>query len=468
MDIHRKSKIVAKIADNKSEVPFLKMVIDAGVDVLWLNTAHQDEPEALELVKRIRSVSTRHPIMIDTKGPEIRTKNIETPFEVTTGDEIIFTGDLSYTGKNVVQVSYPNFHNEVPVGAFVLYDDASIETVVTEKVKNGIKCVVKGKGLIKNKKSLNIPDVRIELPSLTDKDIRFLHFCAQNKIDYIAHSFVRNKADLKAIYDVLKEYPEYEPKIMAKIENREGFNKLGEILDNCHAIMVARGDLGAEVLMEELPYMQKRMVTQALEKGKPVIVATQALDSMIKNPRPTRAEVTDVANAILDGACGVSLSGETAYGDYPKEAVEMMARVMKYTEAKRDDLTHFSATPAAKGKTGKMLKQAQSIIKAATKAKAQAIMVASTNVELSKAIACYRPTVPVLALGLEAHDAREVMFTYAIRPILKSEVETLDFKNGAPMIVVMEKGKDKFAVSKVKYQKTPKFLATFAKAPSKE
>ncbi|RKH78165.1 pyruvate kinase, partial [Corallococcus praedator] len=137
------------------------MIIAAGADVLWLNTAHQDEAGTLEVVNRIRSVTTRLPIMIDTKGPEIRTKNIETPFAVKTGDVIIFTGDLTYTGQNVVQVSYPNFHNEVPVGSYVLYDDASIETVVTEKVKNGIKCVVKGSGLIKNKKSLNIPDVHI-------------------------------------------------------------------------------------------------------------------------------------------------------------------------------------------------------------------------------------------------------------------------------------------------------------------
>lgn len=465
MDIHRKSKIVAKIADNKSEVPFLKMVIDAGVDVLWLNTAHQDEPEALELVKRIRSVSTRHPIMIDTKGPEIRTKNIEVPFEVKTGDEIIFTGDPSYTGKNVVQVSYPNFHNEVPVGAFVLYDDASIETVVKEKVKNGLKCIVKGAGLIKNKKSLNIPDVRIELPSLTDKDKRFLRFCAENKIDYIAHSFVRSNDDLKAIYDVLKDYPDYEPKIMAKIENREGFQKLPEILDNCHAVMVARGDLGAEVLMEELPFIQKKMVAMALEKGKHVIVATQALDSMIRNPRPTRAEVSDVANALLDGASGVSLSGETAYGDYPREAVEMMSRVMKYTEAKQDGLIHFAAEPTAKSKLNK---QAKAILKAAAKAKAQAVIVASTSIDLSEALASYRPAMPVLPLGLKPHDARELMFAYAVRPILKSEVETLTFDAGVPMIVVIEKGKGRFSVSKVRYEKSPRFLELFSKAPSAE
>lgn len=458
MDIHRKAKIVAKIADNKSEVPFLKMVVDAGVDVLWLNTAHQDEPEALELVKRIRSVTTRIPIMIDTKGPEIRTKNVEAPFEVKTGDIITFTGDHSVTGKNVVHVSYPNFHNEVPVGSLVLYDDASIETVVTEKAKNGLRCVVKGAGLIKNKKSLNIPDVRIELPSLTDKDKRFIRFCAQHDIDYIAHSFVRSKEDLQAIYDVLKEFPDYKPKIMAKIENREGFQKLGEILDDCHAIMVARGDLGAEVLMEELPYMQKQMVRQALEKGKDVIVATQALDSMIRNPRPTRAEVSDVANAILDGASGVSLSGETAYGDYPKEAVEMMARVMRYTETKREELIHFGSTPKHKDR---YIKDAQAMLKAAAKAKADAIIVASPDKLLSKALAMFRPSVPVLPIGLTPADAREVMFSYAVRPILSNEFPSLPFEANDTILIATTSVKGKVKIDKIRFKEASSYATQF-------
>ena len=458
MDIHRKSKIVAKIADNKSEVPFLKMVLDAGVDLLWLNTAHQDEPEALELVKRIRSITTRVPIMIDTKGPEIRTKNLEAPIEVKTGDTLIFTGDLSYTGHNVVQVSYPNFHNEVPVGSYVLYDDASIETVVAEKVKNGLKCIVKGSGLIKNKKSLNIPDVRIELPSLTEKDKRFLRFCAQHEIDYIAHSFVRSKEDLQAIYDVLKEFPNYKPKIMAKIENREGFQKLGEILDNCHAVMVARGDLGAEVLMEELPYIQKKMVTMALEKGKTVIVATQALDSMIRNPRPTRAEVSDIANAILDGASGVSLSGETAYGDYPRESVEMMARVMKYTELKREELTRFSAEPTFKNV---YTKSAQAILKKAMKTEADTIIVASNDMDISKALAMYRPSVPVIPIGLAPHDAREAALLYSVHPVPAHEFTSLPFEGNDTVIMVTSHGRGKMKINVTKYGEASKFALDF-------
>jgi pyruvate kinase len=214
----RKTKIVAKIADNKSEIDFLKTLKNAGADVWWINTAHQEEAESLEVIKRMREVSTDMPILLDTKGPEVRTKNVENPINVKTGDFITFTGDLSVTGENIVNVTYPNFANEVPVGEVVLYDDASVGLEVVEKTDKGIKCIVKNDGVIKNKKSLNIPNVHIELPALTEKDQRFVHFCAKNGVDYVIHSFVRNKADIFEIKDILKNYQEYKGKIIAKIE----------------------------------------------------------------------------------------------------------------------------------------------------------------------------------------------------------------------------------------------------------
>lgn len=458
MHIHRKSKIVAKIADNKSEIPYLQALKEAGADVWWLNTAHQDEPATLDVIKRLRAVSTRMPILLDTKGPEIRTKNVDVPFEVKTGDTIIFTGDLSYKGQNVVQVSYPNFHNEVPVGSQVLYDDASIETKVVEKVKNGIKCVVKGKGLIKNKKSLNIPDVHIALPALTEKDKSFVHFCAKNDIDFIIHSFVRNKEDIFEIKDILKAYPDYKGRILSKIENREGFDNLAEILDNSDGIMVARGDLGAEVPMEELPFLQKKMVTMALEKGKYCIVATQALDSMIKNPRPTRAEVTDVANAILDGSGAVSMSGETAYGDYPVEATDMMARIMKYTELKRDELVHFEAEPVK----GKIFKTAKDLLKKAAKAKADGIIVVSPKAEVTKALAALRPAVPVLPIGLSEGDARNVTMAYAVRPIHSNELASLPFEANDTILIVNESPKGKLKIEKTSFKKLTSYTTQFS------
>lgn len=419
----KKTKILAKIADNRSEVSFIKDIFEAGADVAWLNTAHQDEPVTLEVMNRIRSITSEIPIMIDTKGPEIRTKNVSTPIEVKAGDYLIFTGDLTYTGPNVVQVSYPNFHNEVTVGKSILYDDAAIETVVEEKLEKGVKCVVKSAGLIKNKKSLNIPGVHIKLPALSDKDKSFMHFCAKNDVDYIIHSFVRNKEDIFEIKNITKEYPDYKPKIIAKIENREGFDNVEEILENCEGLMVARGDLGAEVPLEELPFMQKKMVEAALRHGKYAIVATQVLESMIKNPRPTRAEVTDIANAVLDGTDAISMSGETAYGDYPFEATKLMGRVMAYTESKRDALVHFAASPTNNSKVNQ---EAKLVIDEMEKTNAKAILVNTKDIAITRAISSLRPMCPVYAACLTGADQRELRLAYAVFGV---KVEKLDVKD---------------------------------------
>ncbi len=416
----RKAKIVAKIADNKSDTAFLTPLFKAGVDVAWLNTAHQGEAEALEVINRIRSIAPHVAIMIDTKGPEIRTKNIDKPIEVKAGDRVVFTGDTTFIGDNVIQVSYSNFHNEVPVGKSVLYDDASIETVVIEKLERGLLCEVKSSGLIKNKKSLNIPDVHIALPSLTDKDKAFIRFCAKNDIDYIIHSFVRNKEDILDIRAILKEFPSYNGKIISKIENREGFDNLREILDHCDGLMVARGDLGAEVMLEELPFMQKKMVEMALQMGKYSIVATQALDSMIKNPRPTRAEVTDVANAILDGSSAVSMSGETAYGDYPIEATTMMGRIMKYTESKLGELDHYSAFPRSSSRAALI---AYDILTEARAAQAKVIVLLTKDMEVVRMLSGYRPEQLIIPVCTSASDARELMLAYGVRPVVASTLD---------------------------------------------
>jgi pyruvate kinase len=443
----RKSKIVAKIADNRCEVPFLKSLFEAGADVAWLNTAHQDEAATDMVIANIRKISTTIPILIDTKGPEIRTKGLETPLEIKAGDSIILTGDSTYTGPNVILVSYPNFHNEVPVGKSVLYDDASIEFVVEEKLEKGIRCVVKSNGLIKKKKSLNIPGVHIHLPALSEKDASFIHYCAKNNVDYIIHSFVRNKEDIFEIKNILKQYPNYKGKILSKLENREGFDNVREILEHSDGLMVARGDLGAEVPIEELPYMQKKMVEAALEMGKYCIVATQVLESMIKNPRPTRAEITDASNAILDGSGAISMSGETAYGDYPFEATKTMGKIMAYTELKRDELVHFAATP--KVSSGEYTFAKKAVAEADSK-KVAAIVVVAKDMEITRALSAYRPNAVVVPACTDEWDMRELMMAYAARPLM---VKALDkaaavkmakesLPKGSLIMVISEKGND--------------------------
>lgn len=407
----RNAKIIGKIADNKSEVAFIKSLFDNGVDVAWLNTAHQDEADTIPVLERIRSISLDVPILIDTKGPEIRTKNIETPIEVVTGEEFIITGDLSVTGGKVVYAAYENLAAEVPVGTQILIDDGEFGCTVKAVEGTKLICVAGNDGKIKNKKSINIPGVHIELPALSEKDKGFVHFCAKHDIDYIIHSFVRNKKDIFEIKDILKEYPNHNVKIIAKIENREGFDNIDEILENCEGLMVARGDLGVEVPFEEVPYMQKLMVNRAIEMGKYSIVATQALHTMIENPRPTRAEVSDVANAVLDGADGVSMSGETAYGKYPLEAVNAMARIMRFTEAHRDDLSFTSAIPT---KTHPLHVVAESVVFTADASHAAAIIVPCVDAAIAQVLSAFRPETPIFALSPKGDVVRALKLAYGV------------------------------------------------------
>lgn len=422
----RKSKIIAKIADNNCEPAYLSSLIDAGIDVMWLNTAHQGEEEAVGVVEKIRTASDQKMcILLDTKGPETRTKGLEHPADVKKGDMVIITGDLTQVAPNIIGIDYPNFHNEIPVGELISYDDNSVSFIVKEIVAQGLLCEVQNDGHIKNKKSINVPNVHINLPSLTPKDVGFIHFCAKHDIDFVIHSFVRNLQDLNDIKDILKAYPDYKGKIIAKIENREGFNNRDEILDNCDGLMVARGDLMAEVPLEELPYMQKKMVESTLKKGKYCIVATQVLKNMVKNPSPTRAEVCDIGNAVLDGTHGISMSDETAFGDYPLEATSVMHRVMKHTEDKRDELVHFTAEPVS---TSPVYAWAKDVV---AKAKAEHVtsIITKISLEANKAISAYHPSAVVYAGTSDIMEYRNMRLGYALVPVLTDVVAVEDIQH---------------------------------------
>lgn len=417
----RKTKILGKIADNNAEPDFLKSLFEAGIDVAWLNTAHQGEDDTKIVIDRIRSINPHMGIMIDTKGPEVRTKGIEEPFEVTKGQYVYFSGNTEYKkeGAVTIHVDYPNFHNEVPVGTVILYDDASIGFAVEEKEGEALKCLVQNGGTIKKKKSINTPNVHIELPALTEKDKGFIRFCGTHNVEYITHSFVRGKQDLMDIKEITDQFPGYKPFVVSKLENREGFDNVEEILDNSQGLMVARGDLGAEVPLREMPFMQKKMVEAALKKGKSCIVATQVLDSMIKNPRPTRAEVLDIANAVLDGAGAVSMSGETAYGDYPIEATTLMGDVMSYTENKIEELTHYPHTPTVSTPEFDFAKQ---VVEEAKKSGSKAILVAVDNENLHIAISAWRPSCVAVVASSSETLTRQLGLYYALRPMYLASV----------------------------------------------
>jgi pyruvate kinase len=444
----RKTKILGKIADNKAEVPFLKSVFEAGLDIAWLNTAHQGEEDSLILINRIREVAPHTAIMIDTKGPEVRTKHVEHVIEVKRGETIYVSGDLHFKkeGAKVIHVDYPNFHNEVPAGTVILYDDATVGITVEEKEGDALRCILQNDGVLKNKKSVNTPGVHIELPALTEKDKSFIRFCGQHNIEYIIHSFVRSKQDLMDIKAITDEFPGYKPKVVSKIENREGFDNLPEILKWCDGMMVARGDLGAEVPFEEMPYMQKKMVEMTFKVGKSSVVATQVLDSMIKNPRPTRAEVLDIANAILEGSGAVSMSGETAYGEYPVEATTLMSKVMRYTEDKIDELTHYGFSPEVDTPA---FAKAKEIVSHAKAEGVKAIFAAVADDALYYALAAWRPSAVVVAAVNTEISTRQLVLYYAIRPVfienpsisaLLGKIDTSDFAADDKITVVSEEG----------------------------
>ncbi len=432
----RNAKILGKIADNNAEPEFIKGLFEKGVDVTWINTAHQDEEATIGVIEKIRAISTEVPILIDTKGPEIRTKNIENPIELKSGEEFIITGDLSVTGDKVIWAAYENLAAEVPVGSMILIDDGEFACTVKSIEGTKLVCVAGNDGKIKNKKSINIPGVHIELPALSDKDKGFVHFCAKNDIDYITHSFVRSKKDIDEIKEILNQYDNHEVKIIAKIENREGFENIEEILENCEGLMVARGDLGVEVPFEEVPYMQKHMVEKAIQMGKISIVATQALHTMIENPRPTRAEVSDIANSVLDGADSVSMSGETAYGKYPMESVNAMARIMKMTESHRGELNFTEARPFA---THPLHVVSESVVFTADASKAKAIIVPCVDEKIAQALSVFRPDTPIFAFSSNKRAVRALRMSYAVHSKFVEGSNAIELlKNGLKLIELAE------------------------------
>lgn len=308
------------------------------MNVVRLNTAHMTLEQAKKVIENVRIVSDKIAILVDTKGPEIRTTGTREPIEVTDGDFLMIKGDPDKeSSKRCLYVNYPEFVQDVPVNSPLLIDDGALRMVVIEKNEEYLLCEAKNVGKIESRKSINVPSVSFGLPSLSKKDKDFVDFCIQQDVDFIAHSFVRNKADIQAVQEILNKHNS-QIKIIAKIENQAGVDNLDEILDCAYGDMVARGDLGIEMPYEKIPGTQRLIINKCIACRKPVIIATQMLHSMIDNPSPTRAEVSDIANAIFSKTDAIMLSGETAYGKYPYEAVETIARVASEVEKSRSDI----------------------------------------------------------------------------------------------------------------------------------
>lgn len=409
--MYKKTKIVATISDLRCDKEFIRQLYDKGMNVVRLNTAHQSTEDTIKVINNVRSVSEKIPLMLDTKGPEIRTTPSDYKVAVKKGDHIKIKGDptLSSTPE-CIYVNYAHFAAEMTPGKKILIDDGELEFIVVEKSADALICIATNDGNVKGKKSVNVPGVKFNLPSLNQKDIAYIQLAIDNDIDFIAHSFVRNKEDVMAIQQIL-DNQKSRIKIIAKIENQEGVDNLDEILPHVYGVMVARGDLAIEIPYEKIPGIQKMIINKCIDSRKPVIVATQMLHSMIENPRATRAEVSDVANAIYSKADAIMLSGETAYGKYPVEAVETMSRIALEVEKSRGDM-HVTPMLVMSTRTSAYL--SKSAVEASIELDCKAIIADTSTGRTIRNMACYRGRKLIFAQCYDKRVVRELALSFGV------------------------------------------------------
>ena len=426
---NKRTKIVCTLGPASEKEEVLRELIKNGLNVCRLNFSHGSHEEhkgRMDTVKKVREeLGQPVAILLDTKDPEIRTGSFSLPeVLLEEGQEFTITMKDVLGTKEMCTVSYKGLANDVVAGDTILIDDGLVGLRVKEIKGEEIHCIVENSGIVKNHKGVNVPRVKINLPALTEKDISDIEFGISQGIDFIAASFVRKASDVLAIREVLAKNNAEHIEIISKIENQEGIDNIDEIIEVSDGIMVARGDLGVEIPTEEVPIAQKMMIEKCNKVGKPVITATQMLDSMIRNPRPTRAEVTDVANAIYDGTDAIMLSGETAAGKYPVEAVKTMAAIAKRTEQTLDhDII-------LKGKTLHECSVTNAISLAtcttAMGLNAAAIVTFTGSGYTAKMVSRFRPESPIIATTQDDGVMRRLALCWGVYPVKTSGVGNID------------------------------------------
>ncbi len=421
--IKKRTKIVATISDKNCEPDFLRKLHEAGVDVVRINSAHLSPEGVVKIVNNTRSISDKIAILLDTKGPEIRTTICDEPIRFLKGQKIKIAGngDAKTTGS-VINVNYVDIARQVPSGAVILIDDGELEIKITGKRVDALEGTIENDGTLGSRKTVNIPQVRINLPSVSQRDLIFIDLAVKLDIEFIAHSFVRTKKDILAVQKILDGHGS-QIKIIAKIENQQGVDNLEEIMDHSYGIMVARGDLAIEVPFERIPGIQRMIISKCIERRKPVIVATQMLHSMITNPRPTRAEVSDVANAVYSQTDALMLSGETASGKFPLESVKTMTRIAAEIEMEKDKYIEMPAGSLSGEVSAYLAKVA---VKTSIRVNARAILADTVKGTAIRNMAAYRGVNPVVAQCYTFRTMRELALSYGVIPVFIEKKESVD------------------------------------------
>ena len=421
-----RTKIVCTLGPASDNEETVRALIKEGLDCARFNFSHGTHPEHLERIQRFRRVEKEFglklPCMLDTKGPEIRLGKFAEPVILKEGQKYTLTTKEVPGDINQATVSHKGITKDLKPGDAVLIDDGLVELKVDNLTETDVVCTVKNTGKINSNKGVNLPGIKITLPSLTEKDISDLKFGVENGFDFVAGSFIRTKEDCLNIKKYLKDFGGEHIKLIVKIENQEGLDNFDDILTECDGVMVARGDLGVEIPVERIPIEQKKMIRKCNRAGKFVITATQMLDSMITNPRPTRAEVTDISNAIIDGSSCVMLSGETASGKHPIEAVRYMNSICLETE-KNIDLNELSyslrdfKSVDLKDRIGYKKVIDYSVCVTANLLKASAIICVTDDGVSPCILSCYRPKAPIFAITKSERVARQLSVIWNVQPV---------------------------------------------------
>ena len=426
----RKTKIICTIGPASEKREILSQIIEAGMNVSRHNFSHGDHEEhagRINLVKELaKEYNKEIAVMLDTKGPEIRTGKFE-PKKVELQAGAKFT---VHAGGDVIgnteecSVTYVGLASDVKAGDTILIDDGLVGLTVESIEGNKIHCTVQNTGFVATHKGVNVPGVSIKLPALTEKDIADLKFGCEIGVNAVAASFIRKASDVETIRQILNENGGEDIKIISKIENQEGVDNIDAILEASDGLMVARGDLGVEIPFEKLPAVQKMMIEKCNAAGKPVVTATQMLDSVMRNPRPTRAEVSDVANAIYDGTDAIMLSGESANGDWPVESVQTMAKIAEETEKKLSYETAVSRaknhTPAVSGVISR------AACNAANELKAAAIVTSTKSGATARRISQCRPDCPIVAVTPNEKVAKGLAFSFGVYSMVTPAASNTD------------------------------------------
>ncbi len=419
----KRTKIVATISDKNCEPSFLKKLYEAGMDVVRINSAHQSPEGMTKIVTNVRAVSDKIAILLDTKGPEIRTTVCDAPLEFLKGQKVTIAGNADEkTTASVINVNYSEIARDVPIGTDILIDDGELEIRILGTDGKTLDGRIENDGILGARKTVNIPQVRINLPSVSERDLIFIDLAVKFDIEFIAHSFVRSAKDIKAVQKILDSYKS-EIKIIAKIENQQGVDNLDEIMEHSYGIMVARGDLAIEVPYEKIPGIQRMIIAKCIEKRKPVIVATQMLHSMISNPRPTRAEVSDVANAVYSQTDALMLSGETAAGKYPVESVKTMTRIAHEVEAEKEKYIEMPAG-CLSGEVSSYL--AKVAVKTSIRVDAKAIIADTIKGSAIRDMAAYRGFNPLFSQCYSIRTMRELALSYGVVAVYMEKKSSVD------------------------------------------